>query len=144
MTVVRVLIQVPTEGERLPAVGELRWQPTARRVVPADGLLPAAVVLPAQFAVPLVAGAADVEVEPSTGAWVWSVVESFSGFPSRRRHFAVPDQASIDYADLTEIDPATLDPAPSPDPAWLGPLNELAAGTVTPDPDNPGFYLIGA
>jgi hypothetical protein len=144
MTVVRVLIQTPADGAPAAAVGELRWQPTSRHVVPAQGQTPAAVVLPAAFTVPLVAGAADVDVEPSTGAWVWTVVESLAGSPSKWRHVAVPNTTTVDYADLAEIDPVTLDPAPSPDPAWLAPLNELAAGTVTPDPDHPGFYLIGA
>jgi hypothetical protein len=102
------------------------------------------VVLPKPFTVTLVAGSASVDVEPSTGAWVWSVVEAIEGTPSRRRYLAVPDQSSVDYADLAEIDPDTLSPAPSPDPAWAAPLAELAAGTVTPDPDHPGFYLIGA
>lgn len=144
MTIVRVLVQTPADGVPEPATGELRWQPTARRVIPSDGLLPAAIVLPAPFDVPLTAGAADVAVEPSTGAWVWTVVESFVGAPSRRRYLAVPDVTTVDYADLVEIDPSTLSPVPSPDPAWVAPLNELAAGTVTPDPDHPGFYLIGA
>lgn len=144
MTIVHVLILTPIDGTTGPAKGELRWQPTARRIIPADGLLPAAIVLPAPFDVPLIAGAADVSVEPSTGAWVWTVVESFIGAPSRRRYLAVPDVATVDYADLVEIDPSTLSPVPSPDPAWLAPLNELAAGTITPDPDHPGFYLIGA
>jgi hypothetical protein len=148
MTVVRVLVQTPVDGGEAPAVGGLRWTPTARRVAPAEGAVPAAVVLPAGFAAVLVDGAVDVEVEPTTSAWFWSVVESFIGSPARRRVFAVPDVATVDYADLVEIDPATLTPAPSPDPAWLAPLTELEsrvdAVTVTPDPANPGFYLIGA
>jgi hypothetical protein len=144
MTVVRVNVLSPVDGGTAPAIGALRWQPTARRVVPAEGATPAAVVLPAGFTAALVAGVVDVDVEPSTGAWVWSVVESFIGAPARRRFLAVPDEVSVDYADLVEIDPTTLTPAPSPDPAWLAPLNELSAGTVTPDPENPGLYLIGA
>jgi hypothetical protein len=102
------------------------------------------VVLPAGFSVTLTEGAVDVDVEPSADGWVWAVVESFTGSPARRRYFAVPDVGSVDYADLVEIDPDTLAPEPSPYPAWLEPLNEVRAGTVTPDPDNPGFYLIGA
>lgn len=144
MTTVRVLIQAPADGPRKPAAGELYWRPTARRVVPAGDGQPAAVVLPKEFTVSLVAGAVDVDVEPSGDTWAWTVTESFDGLPSRRRHLAVPDQTSVDYADLIEIDPATFDPAPSPNPAWLGPLNDVRAGTVTPDPDHPGFYLIGA
>lgn len=148
MTVVRVLVQTPTDGGVTAAVGSLRWTPTARRVVPAAGLLPAAVVLPASFTATLTEGAVDVEVEPSTNAWVWSVVESFIGSPARRRYFSVSNVASVDYADLVDIDPATLAPEPSADPAWSAPLTELdtrlSAGVITPDPDDPGFFLIGA
>ncbi|QWY79659.1 tail protein [Arthrobacter phage Persistence] len=145
MTVVRVLIQKPADGGTVPAAGELRWQPTRRRVVPADGLSPAAIVLPEPIPpVALVAGAADVDVEPSTGDWVWQVIEAFDGARPKRRYLAVPDVSSVDYADLAEVDPATLNPSPSLEPAWAAPLAEVAAGTVTPDPDHPGFYLIGA
>lgn len=148
MTTVRVLVQTPVDGGVAAAVGSLRWTPTARRVVPAAGAVPAAVVLPAGFTATLTAGAVDVDVEPSTNAWVWSVVESFIGSPARRRYFTVPDVESVDYADLVEIDPATLDPEPSLDPAWNAPLTELdtrlSAGVITPDPDDPGFFLIGA
>lgn len=144
MTVVRVLVQTPVDGGVEAAVGSLRWTPTARRVVPAAGLLPAAVVLPASFTAALADGAVDVDVEPNVAGWVWSVVESFIGSPARRRYFQVPNVSSIDYADLTEIDPDTLSPEPSTDPAWLASVNELSAGTVTPDPANPGYYLIGA
>lgn len=128
MTTVRMLFKTPAEGVEVPAVGELRWQPTGRRVIPAQGQTPAAVVLDKPFPVTLVDGAADIDVEPSSGAWVWMVVEAFAGSPSKRRYLAVPNVVSVDYADLIETDPNTLDPA----------LN------VTPDPDNPGFYLIGA
>lgn len=148
MTVVRVLVQTPAVGGVSAAVGVLRWQPTARRVVPSEGLLPAAVVLPASFSVPLVAGAVDVDVEPTGAGWVWCVVESFSGAPAKRRYFQVPDVASIDYADLVEIDPDTLAREPSAAPAWNQPLTELdtrlSAGVITPDPDDPGFFVIGA
>lgn len=124
MTIVRVKVQNPTDGPPVPASGSIRWAPTARRIIPGEGGEPSTIVLPSEFPAPLVGGAVDVEVEPA----VWSVVEQFAGHPSRRRHFAIPDQESVDYADLIEIDPITLDPA----------IN------VTPDPDNPGFYLIGA
>lgn len=148
MTIVRVLVQTPVDGGVSAAVGSLRWTPTARRVVPAAGLLPAAVVLPASFTAALTAGAVDVDVEPTAAGWVWSVVESFIGSPARRRYFQVPDVATIDYADLVEIDPDTLAPSAEPDPAWVVALDEadtrLSAGVITPDPDDPGFFLIGA
>ena len=148
MTVVRLNVLLPSNGADVAAAGSVRWQPTARRVVPAGGGIPAALVLPASFTVTLADGAADVDVEPSTGVWVWCVVENFVSVPARRRYFAVPDAVSVDYADLVEIDPDTLAPAPSADPAWAEPLTELdtrlSAGVITPDPDDPGFFLIGA
>lgn len=144
MTVVRVKVQVPADGAPVAARGFLRWVPTARRVIPAAGGEPAVIVLPAEFKAALTDGAGDVDVEPTTSAWVWCVVEVFTGTPARRRYFAVPDETTVDYADLVEIDPTSLDPAPSTDPAWLAPFETLSAGIVTPDPANPGFYLIGA
>lgn len=144
MTLVRVLIKSPVDGATVPASGELHWRPTSRRVIPSDGVQPAAIVLPDSFTVPLSAGAATVDVEPTPGEWLWSVIEAFDGSAPKRKYLAVPDVESVDYADLSEIDPGTLSPAPALNPAWLAPLNEVRAGTVTPDPDHPGFYLIGA
>jgi len=98
--------------------------------------------------VPLVAGVADIDVEPSTLEWVWTVMEVFSGVPAKRKYFTVPDTATVDYTDLVEIDPATLSPIPPVSPAWVAPLTaldtRLSAGVITPDPDDPGFFLIGA
>jgi len=148
VTVVRVSVQAPADGALVPSLGLLIWAPTARRVVPAAGGAPAAIVLPAEFRVPLVAGVADVEVEPTTLEWVWTVMEVFSGVPAKRKYFTVPDVATVDYTDLVEIDPATLSPVTPASPAWVAPFTELdtrlSAGVLTPDPDYPGFYLIGA
>jgi hypothetical protein len=144
MTVVRVRVDVPADGGDVPAAGSLAWKPTAPRVRPGVGAEADSLVLPSAFVTELVEGAADVEVDPTTDSWVWSVVESFAGVPVRRRYFAVPDVASVDYTDLVAIDPLSLLPAPSADPAWLASFESLSAGVVTADPDNPGFYLIGA
>lgn len=144
MTVIRVRVDTPVDGGEMPADGSLKWRPTSHRVKPGVDGAPSAVVLPASFVAAVTAGSLDVEVEPSTNAWLWCVVEVFRGIPDRRRYFAVPDAASVDYTDLVEIDPTSLAPAPSADPAWLAPFNALSEGTVTPDPGNPGFYLIGA
>lgn len=145
MTLVRVKVELPDkEGGNAPAVGHLRWSPTARRIVAGS---PASIVLPSGFNSPLVDGLVDVTVDPTSSLWLWCVTEVFQGVPARRRYLAVPDQASVDYADLVELDPNSLDPVPGLDPAWAQPLADLAfrvdALTVTPDPDNPGLYLIG-
>lgn len=123
MTVVNIKVQVPANGPSTSADGVLRWEPSGRRIA-ADGTL----ILPAPFAVPLVAGSASVDVDPSTDTWAWRVTEFFDGQFPKTRLFAVPDAGPVNYTDLVEVDPTTLDLA----------LN------VSPDPDNPGFYLIGA
>lgn len=143
MTLVHFDLTTPTaDGSLMPAKGVIRFTPTSRRVV--DDIT----VLPVPFQVPLVLGMADVELEPTSLAWVWQIDEHISGSRARTIYATVPDVLEVDYTDLVPIDPDTLTPLPSPDPAWLAPFTELEtrldAGTVTPDPDNPGFYLIGA
>ena len=121
MTVVEVAVQVPSNGGQVPAVGSLRWQPSERRV--AGGVL----VLPQSFVVDLQAGVMQVEVEPTDGSWAWMVVEQFAGVPARRRYFTVPETGPVAYTDLVEVAPDSLDV----------PLS------VSPDPEHPGFYVIG-
>lgn len=122
MTVVNINVQVPANGLEVPAEGSMRWQPSGRRVG-ASGAL----ILPEGFPVELVAGAAAVDVQPTSDIFAWKVTEFFSGQFPRSRYFAVPDTGPVNYTDLVEVDPVSLD----------------AAFTVTPDPDNPGLYLIG-
>jgi hypothetical protein len=104
-------------------------------------------ILPIPFPVTLTAGVADVTVEPSGPEWVWRIDERIDGARSRTIYARIAG-ASVNYADLVPLDPDSLSPAPGPDPAWAAPLSELetrlVAGAVTPDPANPGFYLIGA
>jgi hypothetical protein len=123
VTVVNIKVQVPGNGTTATAEGVLRWEPSGRRIG-TDGAL----ILPAPVAVPLVGGSASVNLDPSTDAWAWRVTEFFEGQFPKSRYFAVPDGGPFNYTDLVEVDPATIDIALS----------------VSPDPDNPGFYLIGA
>jgi hypothetical protein len=139
MTLLNIELTTPAaDGSLTPALGVLRFTPTQRRTV--DGVT----VLPAPFTEQLVLGIAAVELEPTTLAWVWRIDEHVSGSPARTIYAAIPDQSDLDYTALIPIDPATLAPAPSLDPAWLAALTELSAATITPDPDDPGFFLIGA
>ncbi|AYN57817.1 minor tail protein [Arthrobacter phage Eileen] len=124
MTIVNIKVQVPANGAEVPAKGRLQWEPSRRRVAP-DGAL----ILPDGFPVKLVNGEAVVDVEPSTDAWAWRVTESFAGRPTKRRLLAVPAAGPVDYTELLEVDPATLD---------------VTTVNVSPDPDHPGLYLIGA
>jgi hypothetical protein len=92
------------------------------------------VVLPKSFTVPLVAGVADVTLEPTTAAWVWRVDEMLAGTASRTIHTAVPDVPEVDYPDLVTVDPATLEPTAEPEPAWVAMANStVTTGTVTGD-----------
>jgi len=143
MTLLNVVLTQPTQdGTLTPAKGVLIFTPTQRRTV--DGT----VVLPVRFQAPLVAGAAVVELEPSTLAWVWRIDEHVAGIPARTIYAAIPDTLDLDYTDLVPIDPDTLTAIEAPEPAWTAALTEadtrLSAGTITPDPDDPGFFLIGA
>ena len=121
MTVVEVEVRVPSSGGSVPAGGSLRWQPSGRRV--AGGVL----LLPKDFTAVLVDGVVTVDVGPTDETWAWCVVEQFTGLPARRRYFAVPETGPVKYTDLMEVSPDSFDT----------PLS------VSPDPENPGFYLIG-
>lgn len=106
MTTIRLGVLHPTgTATDTRSSGSLEWVPTARRVVGAD------VVLPAAFTMPLSA-TADVttDVAPTTSAWAWRVLERVTG-GAGWRYLAVPDSAEVvDYASLAEVDLATLDP----------------------------------
>lgn len=136
MTIVHIALTVPTvSGVDGPASGMLRFTPTARRSKAGK------VVLPAAFQAALVAGAADVPLDPTTAFWVWRVDEFLAGVPARTIYVQVPNGAEIAYDALTQVDPGTLAPGPSPDPAWLASLNlqlartpeAIISGTITRD-----------
>lgn len=132
MAVVHFVRMVPAaDGVLVPAKGGFRFTPTARRVIVGA---PDVVVLPASFSVQLVGGAADVTLEPTTGAWVWRVDEYCTGTPARTTHVAVPDVAELDDTDLVVVDPATLEPAAEPEAAWVAMAQStITTGTVTGD-----------
>jgi hypothetical protein len=101
-------------------------------------------VLPASFQVVLAAGAVDVTLATTTADWVWRVDEHLPGVTGRTIYFQVPNVAELDYSELVPIDPDTLTPAATPQPAWISSLNlSLAAdpetimvGTITRDGNN--------
>lgn len=127
MTLVRISLTTPAaDGTLVPAVGLLRFTPTARRTVTGT---PDKVVLPHPFTVQLTTGAADVTLAPTTSLWAWRVDEYLNGVPARTVHVQVPDAAEKDYPDLAVVDPATLTPGPSPHPAWVSSANLTAART---------------
>lgn len=151
MTRVRIALRAPAGAATdRHAVGQLEWSPTARRVV--GGVT----VLPAGFVVPL-DGSADptIDVAATAPGWAWRVVERMAGGSARPRHLTVPaTDALVDYADLIEVDPATLQPTAPPAAAWWAALDQLAAqvadsGTggagaaaVAVDPDDPDALVL--
>lgn len=126
MTLVRVKVSVPEVMGLEPAGGAIRWTPTKRRVAGDT------VVMPKGFAVPLLNGAADIEVSATSADWVWRVDEQVPGATNKSLYLAVPDLAEIEYTDLIEVDPKTLVPTADPDPAWYAYVDTLAgqAGTA--------------
>jgi hypothetical protein len=139
LAIVHVSLATPlADGTTTPAAGVLRFTPTARRTIVGT---PDKVVLPASFQVSLTAGAVDVTLATTTADWVWRVDEHLPGVTGRTIYFAVPNVAEVDYSELVPIDPDTLAPSPTPQPAWISSLNlSLAAdpetimvGTITRD-----------
>lgn len=114
MTVVNFSLQEPGASGRTPATGRLTFQRTERRV---DGSV---LVLPGIFSVPLVAGAATVDLDPG----VYFIEEKTPYGESAFR--LIPEVGPVNYASLVAIDPATLAPA-EPTPAWVAALMEKAS-----------------
>ena len=137
MIVVRVRLAVPSPVEvadrpswcgadEAPAVGHVEWQPYA---VEHDETPDDRVILAAAFAVQLVRGEVSVPLEP--GYW-W--VRERCAYGRERRLVLVPDSALVEYGDLVEVDPATLDPAAAPEAAWWAALQAVIdAGGATPE-----------
>jgi hypothetical protein len=113
MTLILISLTTPsTDGARRPAAGSLRFEPTRRLTAPPDVTLP----VPATVALDA-GGRATVTLLPSGADWCWRVMEAVTG--GIVRYVAVPDsEETVDYATLTDIDPATLTPAEPAVPAW--------------------------
>lgn len=148
MTLLEIVLTVPAaDGAQVPAAGVLRFAPTKRRV------LNGTTVLPKPFQVPLLLGMATVDLAANDASWVWRIDEHVSGTPARTIYTNIPDAVSFLYTDLVSIDPATLAPTADLTPAWAQRVTDLEAAlaatpepspAITPDPDDPGFFLIGA
>ena len=117
MTVVNIDLAEP-DGK--PLTGCLDFKPTARF---ADG---PQLRLPTPVQVRLLDGLAAPDLPPSEPGWVWQVTERVNG--GQRRYVQIPTVGPVQYADLLDIDPGTLEPAAVSTPAWVG---DLAAVTDT-------------
>jgi len=127
---VQIVASVPSaDGTATAATGSYMFTPTARRSV--AGVQ----ILPKPFQVDLVGGAADLVLAENDATWLWRVDEYVTGIASRTIYVFIPT-SPVKYADLVALDPASMSPAPNLAPPW-------AAFAATPDPANPGFYLIG-
>ena len=131
MTTVHIRITVPTiTGVNVGAKGKLRWTPTLRRNVD-----PNTVVLPKGFDVDLVSGEARVNVAPTSGNWCWKVEEGLYrvGVPNgTTRYVSIPDsEAVINYIDLPDLDPATLEPTATPAAVWDVELSQVDERVTT-------------
>lgn len=131
MTTIHIRITVPTiTGVNVGAKGRLRWTPTLRRNVD-----PNTVVLPKGFDVDLVSGEARVNVAPTLANWCWKVEEGLYkvGVPNgTTRYVSVPDSETvINYIDLPDLDPATLEPSAAPSAVWDVELSQVEERVTT-------------
>ena len=131
-------------ADEVAAVGHLECRPWAPD---ADGArlhleAPDRLLLPASMPpVRLVAGEAVLHLAATGVGWCWQIIERTPR--GKTRYVLVPDSvATLDYADLVDVDPTTLDPAAKPEAAWWAAWQAMASGTyLVPDPANVGLYL---
>ena len=104
MTLVHIRLRAPTVGGTRPANGLIVFQPSARH---SDKTT---VTLPDTFTVVLDAnGEATVDIQPNGAGWCWKADEQVPH--GAVRWFNLPDSvATLEYADLTDVDPRTLKP----------------------------------
>ena len=156
MTDVLVRLTAPSSGavasgwvpaDEVAAVGHLECRPWAPGVAGARAHLEVPDRLRLGVAMPpvsLVGGEALLHLAPTGAGWCWQIVERTPG--GITRYVLVPDSLDIvDYADLVDVDPVTLDPTAEPEAAWWAAWAALAAGTyLVPDPVHPGLYLMAS
>lgn len=122
MTVVHIDLR---GADDLPVVsGSVLFSPTRRLHIDDD--VDDHIILPIPFIVDLVEGEADVELMPTeANVWAWSVIERVK--KGIRRYVTVPDTTDVlDYGDLLDVDPTTLQPY---EPTST--IGQLLAGKIT-------------
>ena len=107
-------------ADEVAAVGHLECRPWAPD---ADGARqhlegPDRLLLPASMPpVRLVAGEATLHLAPTGAGWCWQIIERTPH--GKTRYVLVPDSvATLDYADLVDVDPTTLAATAAAVPAW--------------------------
>lgn len=111
------------DGTITEAGGNITCVPTRSRVI--EGA-PDTIVIPAPFTEPFT-GAVDIPLTPSGVDWCWKISITVTGITSLVEYVNVPNAAAVDYADLTRVDPETLEPGTEPDALWWAKLNDLIA-----------------
>lgn len=137
MTQVHIDIRKPSiTGVDEPMLVGMVWAPTAVRVV--DDTL----VIPESFSVTLNHADATVTVAPSQlPDWVWRV-RYIANSENFDRYLLVPDSPTVvEFTDLVEVDPATLDPAAQPEAAWWVALSSVSSPTDEQVQDAVDAYL---
>lgn len=117
MPVITLIALVDTLGGTLPARARLTATASRARV---DG---ATLTLPKRVTVDIIAGLPSVPLDlaPSANDWGWalSLVDLVNPGLGVDRFVIVPDVAGpIDWGDLVDVDPASLDPTADPEAAW--------------------------
>ena len=128
MTAVRLGILRPSADGLVRVDGRVALRPHARHTTAPDE--PTDVVLPSAFTVQLTASEPAPVVELEAG-WVWVGRESIaqSGII---RHVLVPASTEvIDWADLADVDPATLEPSPEALAGWTAAVQTVEASIVS-------------
>lgn len=107
MTQIHISIRKPKTGGLDPVTGTLRFRPVRRHFDAAKNL-----IIAASFDADLSEdGELTVDLLPTTGAFVWQVVELADTPQAYTRYVEVPDsQTKVEYADLVEVDAGTFVP----------------------------------
>lgn len=107
MTQIHISIRKPKTGGLDPVTGTLRFRPVRRHFDAAKNL-----IIAASFDANLSeSGELTVDLLPTTSAFVWQVIELADTPQAYTRYVEVPDsQATVEYADLVEVDAGTFVP----------------------------------
>lgn len=123
MTVVHIDLRGP---DGVPATGSILLSPTLRRHI--EEGMEDFIILPSSFIVQLTDGKVDVELDPTGPDWAWSIIERAK--TGIRRYVVVPDVTEVNYGDLIDVDPSTLDPSATPEAAWWAAIENAVFSTT--------------
>ena len=107
MTQIHISIRKPRTGGLDPVTGTMRFRPVRRHFDAAKNL-----VIAASFDADLSEdGELTVDLLPTTGAFVWQVIELADTPQAYTRYVEVPNsKTKVEYADLVEVDAGTFVP----------------------------------